>query len=226
MAGAAPLLLALCLSSALSVTLWCVRVVYSETTVFLFLNWNLLLAWIPPACAAGAWLVAGKRPTLAPLALLGAWLLFLPNAPYILTDLLHLAQRQNVPLWYDLFMLLSFAWNGLILGFTSLRIVQGLVEGWAGRAAAWGVVLLSLGASAFGVYLGRFLRWNSWDVLTEPGALAQDIFARVLSPLSYPRTLVVTALLAAFLILAYVTVLSLGRTPWRDGADKWGHGQM
>lgn len=212
-----PLLAALCLSSGLSVLFWLFRAYYSHSLLFIFLNWNLVLAWIPLLCAVGAWRLAPRRSSMAPaiLLLLGLWLLFLPNSPYILTDLLHLAQRQNVPLWYDLLLILSFGWNGLILGFTSLWIVQGLVQEWAGRVAGWSVALFSLSLSAFGVYLGRFLRWNSWDVLTEPGALARDILARILNPLEHRQTLAVTLLLGAFLTVAYLTVVLLGRANWK-----------
>ncbi|MGL4650560.1 MAG: DUF1361 domain-containing protein, partial [Caldilineaceae bacterium] len=121
---------ALVLSSALSVGMLALRMAYSGHFTFRFLNWNLFLAWLPLGFALVAWLLQGEteRPRLRVLPLLALWLLFLPNAPYIVTDLIHLSHREPVPLWFDLFLLLSYAWNGLILGFVSLRLVQDLLQ--------------------------------------------------------------------------------------------------
>jgi uncharacterized membrane protein len=204
-------LAALCLSSGLSMTLLVLRVVYADALLWLFLAWNLVLAWIPILVALAAWATGrGRRhPGVVTVGLLATWLLFLPNAPYILTDLIHLGSRPPVPVWFDALMLFSFAWNGLMLGFVSLWIVQNLVAGWYGTMVAWLVAAASLAAASFGIYLGRFQRWNSWDVLTQPHALAADILDRVLNPLAHMHTVAISLLFFGLLTVAYLTMVLL-----------------
>ncbi len=178
-----------------------------------FLCWNLFLAWIP-WFAGQAFRAASQRRASAVLQLgwFALWLLFLPNAPYIATDLLHLAPRPSVPLWYDLALLLSFAGTGLLLGYVSIIDVQTAVEERFSRGMGWGVAAGSLFLSGFGIYLGRFLRWNSWEVLTEPAGLFRDISDRLLNPTSHPRAYAVTLILGSSLLLGYVALRSLVAT--------------
>ena len=205
------LALLLAVSCALSAVLWLFRVLYSHTFVYFFLNWNLLLAWIPLGLAVVMVRLNRRtpRPRLVLLLLLGGWLLFFPNSPYIVSDLMHLAPRSRVPLWYDALMLFSFAWNGLILGFVSLWLVQQMVSGWFGRMAGWLMVGFTLAATGFGIYLGRFQRWNSWDILADPYGLLHAVVKPVLDPLAHPRTIGVTLLFGSFLLVAYLTVTLL-----------------
>lgn len=202
------LLVVLCLSSGLSAAMYLARVWYTESFLFFFLNWNLLLAWIPFGVAVMIHTLSrNAKRSLIPLALLFVvWLLFFPNAPYLVSDLMHLAPRQNVPLWYDAMLLFSYAWNGLILGFASLWLIQQLVTERLGMAAGWLLVMATLLAAGFGIYLGRFERWNSWDVLVDPIGRFGDIFTGLLNPLAYPRAIVVTLLFASFMAIAYSTV--------------------
>ena len=202
------LVLALCLSSGLSAAMYLARVWYTESFSFFFLNWNLLLAWIPFGVAVMMHALSRSTKRAAmPLAFLFAvWLLFFPNAPYLVSDLMHLAPRQNVPLWYDAMLLFSYAWNGLILGFASLWLIQQLVAERLGAIAGWMLVMTTLLAAGFGIYLGRFERWNSWDVVVDPIGRFGDILAGLLNPLAYPRAIVVTLLFAAFMAIAYSTV--------------------
>ena len=134
------------------------------------------------------------------------WLLFFPNAPYIFTDLLHLRLKLGMPTWFDLLLIFSFAWNGLILGYLSLMDMEHLVAQKFNRLAACLFSLAALAGAAFGIYLGRFLRWNSWDILTDPFALALDIGHRLLHPFQHPRTLGFTLACAALLIGGYATL--------------------
>jgi uncharacterized membrane protein len=195
------LLLLLC--SALSVGLWLARVYYSGQTTFGFLLWNLFLAAIPFGISTLLlWKSPGSKLVFAAIA--GVWLLFFPNAPYVLTDLIHLWARPEVPLWYDLFLILSFACTGLMLGLVSLFDMQELVSRRFSRMAGWVFSLASIVLGSFGIYLGRFLRWNSWDVLSNPTGLLMDIMDRILNPLSHPRTIVFTLIFSAFLLLAYL----------------------
>ena len=117
----------------------------------------------PSTTCTGA---ASALSRLLPLAAL--WLLFLPNAPYLLTDLIHLGSRDDAPLWFDLVLFSAFAWTGAFLGFLSIYLMQVVVRRAHGALLGWALVGGSLLASGFGIYLGRSLRWNSWDFVTSP----------------------------------------------------------
>lgn len=218
------LMVALLLSSALSVGMWIVRAIYTREYTFFFLNFNLFLAWIPLACALVAWwLSLGKRrPTLLALLVLCGWLLFLPNSPYLTTDLKHLVWSNGAPLWFDTAMVFLFAWNGLIVGIVSLVIVHSLVETWFGALTGWIAVGAAMVASGFGIYLGRFLRWNSWDILQQPRGLAEDILVRVLNPFDHPRAMAVTLLFSSLLFVVYLTINLLSRTKWVAASESVG----
>ena len=216
-------------ASALAVLLLAGRVLMYGPG-FTFLVWNLFLAWLPYLAALGAGRIAaghcgrvGARrgaaccappaPHLRPYALAvvgGLWLLFLPNAPYIMTDFVHLPGMRFV-WWYDLGVLLAFAWAGCMLGVASLHIMRGLVRDRLGAAASWAFVLLCVGLSGVGIYLGRFLRWNSWDLLTSPRSLARELLAVLSTPEAYPRLIGVSGLFACFLLLGYLTLDSARR---------------
>ncbi|WP_223649185.1 DUF1361 domain-containing protein [Hymenobacter psoromatis] len=206
-----PLLLVLGLSLALSFALIAVRILLTGQLQFTFLLWNLFLAAIPFGLSAALTLAA--RPPAGRLLLpVGAvWLLFFPNAPYLITDLFHLVPRRGVPYWYDLALIMSCAWNGLMLAFASLLDMHTLVRQRLGFWAGWGFVNLALGLSAFGVYLGRYLRYNSWDILSNPFTLFYDIVQRLLHPFHNWQTWGVTVVFWAFLLIAYATVRLLGR---------------
>ncbi len=201
----------LLLSSALSVTLSLLRIWYSDTRHYAFLNWNLILAWAPLALAFVLWRLdrrRNRRPLLMAL-LFGSWLLFFPNSPYLVSDLIHINARDNVPLWYDAMMIFTYAWNGLILGFVSLWIIQQMTARRLGWFASWIFVTLTLAATGFGIYLGRFQRWNSWDVLVDPLGIVKQVLQYLFNPFDYPRTIGVTLLFGGFLIVAYLTLTLL-----------------
>jgi uncharacterized membrane protein len=174
-----------------------------------FLLWNLWLAWLPYLAALWADGMAARR-ARATWALLPAgalWLLFLPNAPYLMTDFVHLPGMAFV-WWWDVGTLLAFAWAGCLLGVASLQLMQGLVRERLGAALSWAFVLVSVGLSGVGIYLGRFLRWNSWDVFTSPRALAAELLALLTDPAAYPRLIGVSGLFACFLLLGHLTLES------------------
>ncbi len=186
------------------------RVALSGSGFGLFLPWNLFLAAVPLAASTALVGLDARRARPSALLALGVvWLLFLPNAPYILTDLVHLGPRTGVPFWYDLALLLSAAGTGLLAAYVSLADVQTVLTRRVGTAAAWAASVGALFLSAFGVYLGRELRWNSWDVLTAPGALLADIASRVLDPLAHPTTVVMTVVFGGMLTLGYVALRAL-----------------
>jgi uncharacterized membrane protein len=206
-------IIAMLLSSSLCALLLVMRVFYSGHFTFIFLIWNLFLAWVP----FGVSLLLydsnrRKRGSVPLLLLLGVlWLLFYPNAPYIVTDFVHLYQRPGVPLWFDLAMIASFAWTGLLIGFVSLYLVQSVIRERIGRVAGWGFVLLANGLSGFGIYLGRFQRWNSWDIVFNTDALLSDVWSKLAHPLAHPQTLGVSLIFGMFLLAGYLVISTLLR---------------
>jgi uncharacterized membrane protein len=203
-------------ASVLCIGLLELRIRETGDGYYRFLVWNLFLAWVPLALAAVAY--ARSRRGVDPLtsALLVAWLLFFPNAPYLLTDFIHLAQGP-APLWYDALMLSAFAWTGLLLGFASLYLVQLNLRRQFGVALSWLGVFGSLVLASFGVYIGRFVRLNSWDVLLHPRQVVEVVHARLVAePPEMAQALVA---LTAFLSVGYLVVYSfanLGLEPEDD----------
>lgn len=176
-----------------------------------YLVWNLFLAAIPFAISSALQTRAERLSTFVLASSATIWLLFFPNAPYILTDFFHLSDNRAVPGWYDLMVILSFAWNGLVLGFVSLQDMQVVIAKRWGSILSWGFAFVSLGLGSFGVYIGRYLRWNSWDVLANPFSLAYDILPRILNPLAHPGTWGMTLVFAIFLTLCYLTISRFSR---------------
>lgn len=213
----------LSISILLSFSLVAVRMYFSGQITYCFLVWNLFLAFVPFAISTYLVVVHCEQPNPSKWVMGSSffvWLLFFPNAPYILTDLFHLKARTGVPLWFDLVLLLSFAWNGLILGLLSLMDMQTIVQQQFNRITAWFFAFFVLGLGSFGIYLGRYLRWNSWDILTNPMGLLHDIFDRMVHPMAHPRTIAVTLLFTVFLSLIYLTLQFLdGRSRMNDNYE-------
>jgi uncharacterized membrane protein len=195
------------LSTGLACGLFVGRVYLSHGATYRFLVWNLFLAWIPYASSLWAAWLHQARPRQWWLLVLpsAVWLIFFPNAPYILTDFLHLQTRWSVPMWYDTVLIAAFSWTGLFLGIFSLRAMQSLVRAFLGPAIGWLFVLGTLVVSSLGIYIGRFLRWNSWDLILHPLSIWDDVTIRLTNPLVYRQTVGVTVLFAAFLLVCYLT---------------------
>lgn len=198
------------LVSALAIALLAGRMYRSRSITYIFMLWNLFLAWIPYWSSLWADRQSEKHPRrwlrlLAPGLL---WLAFFPNAPYILTDIMHLQERPPIPLWYDSSLLVVFALAGLFLAVFSLRTMHRLIRIYGGSLGGWLFVLLAVSLAGLGVYLGRFLRWNSWDLVLHPQAVLADIAVRAANPVDHPRALVVTALSAAILFVSYLALNS------------------
>ncbi len=190
-----------------SVGLLAFRIHLAANIVYIFLIWNLFLAALPLAASTTLRLadrVGVRWPYLLPLA--GLWLLFFPNAPYILTDLLHLGSKPPIPLWYDLGLLLAAAGTGLALGYRSLLDVEAVLSRRFGQRVALAVSVAVLFLSGFGIYLGRFARLNSWDIVTDPTDLFSVVTAPMLEPLSHPQTWGVTLLFGVLLSLGYALI--------------------
>jgi uncharacterized membrane protein len=211
---AAPML-ALTFASAASAAVVLVRIGWTHEIRYAFLIWNLLLAWLPLlfAVLACEQFKNGARRNWRFAALAGAWLLFFPNAPYIFTDLIHVTTRYFSHFWVDLTLILLCAFTGLVLGFVSLYLMQSVVARLYGRAAGWFFVAAVAGLSSFGVYLGRFLRFNSWDVLLQPVKLYHGINRWASDPLASVNSFAFPVFFATFLFIAYVLLYALTHLP-------------
>jgi len=196
------------LSSLLCVGLLVGRFYISRSWTYYFMLWNLTLAWIPYIGSVLAFSLHLDNPhrwfRIIPIGLV--CIVFFPNAPYIVTDFLHLHVRPAVPFWYDLGMLAAFSWAGILLGVYALRLLHNIIEDWLGRWMGWIFVLCIVNLSGFGIYMGRFLRWNSWDLLTNPKEIFWDIAVRVRHPFDNLQTYGVAFLFAALLLSCYTAL--------------------
>jgi uncharacterized membrane protein len=163
--------------------------------------WNLFLAALP---LVFAWFLPHTRRLSRAIPVLAAWLLFFPNAPYVLTDLIHLKPRAEIPLWYDLLMLLAFALTSLWIGFHSLHLVQQWIARHVSVRMGWLAVLVVMPLTGFGIYLGRELRWNSWDIISRPFSLLQNIASLALHPLAHRDVWLFTFGFGLLLMFAYL----------------------
>jgi uncharacterized membrane protein len=183
----------------------------TESIRFIFLAWNLFLAWVPLGIALFLYqrMQQGRLRGYLGLAGWASWLLFFPNAPYIITDLLHLRTPSTMPVWYDSLMVFSYALVGLLTGLLSLYLIHRVMNRLVGIFAGWGVVAGSLLLSGFGIYLGRVERWNSWDILTNPAGL----LGNAMGQLTHPPALQLTAVFGLMLMGIYLTFVSLIQPP-------------
>ena len=193
-------LAALVVSSAFGVALVLLRLAWTGELHYANLFWNLFLAWIPFVLALVLYDRArrGSRGValLVPAAL---WLVFLPNAPYLVTEFALLRLVEGMPVWFDVAMLTTFAWTGLLLGFVSVYLVQQVAARSLGTTSGWLTAAGALGLSGVGIYLGRYLRLNSWDLLLQP----RGVLAGVLERLTTMRMVGMSLVMGTFLMVAY-----------------------
>jgi uncharacterized membrane protein len=216
--------LTLAFASLVTVAMVFARILWTENLRYTFLVWNLFLAWLPLGFALLACELqrTGRARHWSFAGLSAAWLLFFPNAPYIFTDLIHVTTRFQRHFWVDLTLILICALTGLVLGFVSLYLMQAVVARMLGRVASWLFVAVVAGLSSFGVYLGRFVRVNSWDVIARPGKLLDGLQAWASDPFAHSTSYAFPVLFALFLFIAYVMLYALTHLPqvdrWRDSA--------
>jgi len=205
------------LASLVLLTLLCIgllvlRVVHSHHFTYAWLWWNIFLAWLPLGFAVIAHQAYARHSRLSWFLVFGCaviWLAFFPNAPYLVTDIIHLQHRSDAPFWFDLILFVSIAWTGCFLGLVSLFLMQEIVRRAAGAAVSWLFALATLGLSGLGIYLGRFLRWNSWDLFFDPTRIFGSLFDGLRHPAAHSQTIVFSVIFAVFLGSMYLMLVSL-----------------
>lgn len=192
----------LTISMSFSIVLLMIRMKLTHSYFYLFLVWNLFLAVIPFAITT--YLVSLPKLNKYIMFLwFGAWLLFLPNAPYIITDLLHLRISDTNLLWLDVLVINAFALNGLILFYYSLLEMKMILSQYLDNKKTGLIIFTIPFLSSFGVYLGRFLRYNSWEILSNPKYLFVDILNIAIQPFENKEAWLFTILFGTFLSIGF-----------------------
>ena len=174
---------ALVLSVGFALSVLLIRIQMTYSLFYVFLVWNLVLATVPYAITQYLkFRSAPSKLNVSAILSFCLWLLFLPNSPYIITDLVHLHNDSSHLIWLDLFLVFVFALNGLLLGLLSLMDMFRIIGRRYGLKVASTLMFFCCLLSGYGVYLGRFLRFNSWDALTKPILLFQEIAASLSQP--------------------------------------------
>ena len=202
-------ILAITIFFMFNVSLLIFRVFYSMEWRFIFLIWNLFLAVVPYFLMKMALENTNNR--WVSWLLFGGSLLFLPNSPYIVTDLFHLKHQASMPLWFDTLLVFSFAANGLLLFYDVLLKMHRFLE--KQFSTIWAIlgIITIIFLNGFGIYLGRFLRFNSWDIVANPFSLMSEIIDRFIHPFSHSRTWGVTLGYGTLFLVGYVMVLIFSR---------------
>ena len=176
------------------------RFYHTRSLVFIFIPWNLFLALVPLYISHRLSVVHNRR---VGFGLLTAWLLFFPNTMYIITDLFHLHEREGMPQWYDLLILCSAAFSGVVMGFLSLRNVERyLLRTINPKQVPW-VILSCFFLCGYGIYLGRYLRWNSWSIITRPVSLLLDVKQDIFHPIRNDQCWMLSILFGIWLYILY-----------------------
>jgi len=211
------LALVLISTSIASVGLFAFGAIRNHNTEFSYLIWNLFLAWIPLLVGMGLTKILRHKLWSSWTALFVTllWVTFLPNSFYMISDFIHVQEVQRVDLLYDVVMFSSFIFNGVILGFLSLYMIHQELIHRLKRTTSAGIITGVLVLCSFAIYLGRDLRWNTWDILVNPGGILIDISDILLHPSTYPHTLGISSsffvLLASLYLVAWYCVEAVTR---------------
>ena len=199
-------------SSCFSIILLFTRMAVTSSLAYGFLAWNLFLAFIPYTSSWWMVNIRGKEKRLKLIASLFIWLLFVPNCFYIITDLFHLDQFESAPKWFDLVLILSFAWNGILCGIVSLRRVEIILTSTNRKNISIFMVYMVMWLNAFGIYIGRYLRYNSWDIFTDPVSLLAEIMNMMIHPFRNFSGWAMVFCFSIFMTLIYYTTRKMSES--------------
>ena len=191
--------------SILAITLNILRVIIWDKVSFVFILWNIFLAFIPFVISSVLLFYSKEKKLNKILFIAGfiLWLLFIPNAPYLITDFIHLGVIKSVPLIFDIILLFSSTLIGLILGFYSLFNIEQIIKIKYNKKTTsiiMGMIILLI---SFGIYLGRYLRLNSWDVFVNHTSLIKNILKIFSESANYTTVFLYTGLMFVSLLLFY-----------------------
>lgn len=192
----------LTVSMALSIVLLSIRMKLNQSFFFLFLIWNLILAMVPYLITTYLGSLKNLNNWILILSF-GLWLLFLPNAPYIITDLLHLNAIESRFIWLDVLVVSSFACNGLLLFYLSIFDMEHILKRMVNGRILKVIILILFPLTAFGMYLGRFLRYNSWEIIQYLYPLFEDILNIIWYPTQHVTAWIFTLTFSVFLSVGY-----------------------
>jgi uncharacterized membrane protein len=207
---AAPVV-ALTFATGVCVALVTSRIAWTRNLHYAFLIWNLFLAWMPLVFALLACENYRQRSSRSWHFVVASacWLLFLPNAPYIFTDVIHLTRGYRAHFWVDLVLILSCALTGLVLGFVSLFLMHSLIKKLMGAAIGWAFIAAAAALSGVGMFIGRFLRLNSWDVLLKPWEIFRGMARLAAHPSGHFGSMALAGLFSTFLFICYLMLYAL-----------------
>ena len=194
----------LTLSIFFTISLLATRIFYAKEYAYAFYIWNTFLAIIPFLCSRK--LISQNRLGLKSILLIGGWLLFFPNAPYLITDLFHFKVRTGTPAWFDMILVTSASWNGLALGIISLLQVEKFLNGHFKEARVRFISYAFILLCGYGIYLGRFLRFNSWDIVTKPVPLFSSVYHSIFHPVQHTGAWAFTITFSCMMGIIYTMV--------------------
>ncbi len=200
----------LVISIGFTMALLFARIIYTSDIMYGFYVWNTFLATVPLLLSRQ--LKKMEKINRKSILLLCGWLLFFQNAPYIITDIFHFEERQPVPYWFDLVLVMSAAWNGLMLGIVSLMYVENFLSKYFKNFGLVIIIFASMLLCSYGIYLGRFLRFNSWDIVTSPENILKTTTGHIFNPFQHIQTWAFTFSFTILLCLVYFTVKKLPET--------------
>ena len=189
----------------LAIFLNLLRIILFKDTHFLYILWNIFLAFIPFFISSFLLSRTSKDTILRPLFVAGfiVWFIFLPNAPYVITDFIHLGRIHSVPVMYDAFLLFASAWVSLFFGLTSLVQMKKMLTLKFPQKITDIIILITILFTSFGVYLGRYLRFNSWDLFISHNSIITSVWKIFAQSNNYANVYGYTALFFVFIYTAY-----------------------
>lgn len=195
---------------ALAVFLNILRIILFGNNAFVYIFWNLFLAFVPFFISSILLLNTDKKNIIKPLFIIGfiLWILFLPNAPYVVTDFIHLGRIRAVPVMYDMFLLFAAAYSSLLLGLYSISHMEKMLLLKFTKKITNILILIIILFTSFGVYLGRFLRFNSWDFFISHNSLVKSIWKIFTESNGYANVFGYTLLFFIFIYVSYLSFKS------------------
>lgn len=184
------------------------RMIYTGSFEYRFMGINLLLAWLPYLFVMRIMKLNTKTNKIQIGILLFLWLIFFPNAPYMITDIFHLHEFNSVPMWYDLIMLLSFAYTGMLLAFFSFRKLHRKLLSHRSVYVNAAVAFITFFGCGIGIYLGRYERWNSWEIITQPAYLANEFVNLINNQYALVQMFSLSMVFGVFFTLLYLQLFS------------------